>query len=177
MDSITVGGPPGAGTSTLCKLLKDELDIDYVYAGQIFRSMAEEMNLSLAQFNDLCEKDPSYDQLLDNDMMDIARKGNVIVEGRMIGPLCKKFEIPSLKIYIHADPKIRAERILERDGGDLYEAIRGMKDREESEAQRYLEYYGIDPRERTWYDIVIDSTNISPHEELDIILKEMQKNG
>jgi predicted cytidylate kinase len=177
MDSITVGGPPGAGTSTLCKLLKEELDIDYVYAGQIFRDKAREMNLSLAQFSDLCKQDPSYDHQLDNYMIDIARKGNVLVEGRMIGPLCKKFNIPSFRVYIHADPKIRAERIMERDGGDLNEVFERMEDREESEARRYLDFYGIDPRERSWYDIVIDSTNISPPEELFIIIRKLQKNG
>jgi cytidylate kinase len=151
MDSITVGGPPGAGTSTLCKLLKEELDIDYVYAGQIFRDKAREMNLSLAQFSDLCKQDPSYDHQLDNYMIDI--------------------------VYIHADPKIRAERIMERDGGDLNEVFERMEDREESEARRYLDFYGIDPRERSWYDIVIDSTNISPPEELFIIIRKLQKNG
>lgn len=175
MDPITVGGPPGAGTSTLCRLLKEELGVKYVYAGQIFRDKAKKLNMSLAQFSDLCEGDPSYDRRLDNDMMDIARKGNVIVEGRMIGPLCHKFNISSFKIYIHSDPRTRAERVMERDGGDLEEVVRMMEDREESEAQRYLEYYDIDPREIHWYDLVLDSTMISPQEELNIILRELEK--
>lgn len=173
MDSITVGGPPGAGTSTLCRLLKDALDIEYIYAGQIFRDKAGELNMSLTRFSELCEEDPSFDHQLDNDMMDIARKGNVLVEGRMIGPLCSKFEIPSFKIYIDADPRTRAERLMERDGGDINEVLEKMRDREESEAQRYLEYYGIDPRESRWYDLVIDSTGISPEDELNIIMKEL----
>jgi cytidylate kinase len=50
---VTVGGLPGTGTSTLCRLLERELGLPYVYAGQIFRQEAAARGLSLAELNEL----------------------------------------------------------------------------------------------------------------------------
>lgn len=171
---LTVGGPPGSGTSTVCRMLEVELGLEYIYAGQVFRDKANEMGLSLSEFSRLCEEEPEYDKGLDKEMVSRARKGRAILEGRMIGPLCKKENIPSFKIYIFADKEVRANRVGERDGGEIQEVLRTMEDREESEAQRYLQYYDIDPREQHWYDLVIDSSFITPEEEIEIILKAMR---
>ena len=175
METITVGGPPGSGTSTLCNLLRSELDLRYIYAGQIFRDKARDMGMTLADFGKLCESDPSYDIALDEDMIEIAREGDVILEGRMIGPLCKRANIRSIRIYIDADRRIRADRLMVRDGGDIDTVISEMKIREESEARRYISYYDIDPRDKKWYDIVIDSSHMTPEEELDLIMDRIGK--
>lgn len=169
-----MGGPPGSGTSTICRLLEKELEIQYIYAGQIFRDKARSLGLTLSEFGALCEKDPNYDKQLDTEMMELARKGDVLIEGRMSGPLCAMNSIPSFRIYMDADVKVRAGRVLERDGGDLEKVVQQMNEREKSEAQRYVDYYNIDPREAKWYDLIIDSTDLTPDEELKIILDEMK---
>lgn len=167
---ITVGGPPGSGTSTVCKLLQDKLGLEYVYAGQIFRDMASENGLSLEDFSRKCEGEPEIDIELDRRMTYRARSGDVILEGRMIGPLCKRDDIESVRVYLDADPAIRASRVMERDGGELEKVIQMMSDREGSERIRYLNYYGIDPTDKKWYDLVIDSGAITPGKEVEIIL-------
>ncbi|MFW3146669.1 MAG: (d)CMP kinase [Thermoplasmatota archaeon] len=172
---VTVGGPPGSGTSTLSRLLEEALGLRYVYAGQLFRDKARSMGLTLAEFGELCEKDQGYDRELDDMMMDIARKGDVILEGRMTGPLCHLHAVESFKVYVDANPFVRAERVLERDGGTLEEVVSMMREREESEIQRYREYYDIDPRERKYYDMVIDSSELSPPEELKMVLGGLQR--
>ena len=48
---VTVGGPPGSGTSTLCRLLEEALDLKYIYAGQLFRDKAASMGLTLADIS------------------------------------------------------------------------------------------------------------------------------
>lgn len=173
METITVGGPPGSGTSTVCLILKDTLKIEYVYAGRIFRDMAIELGLTLEEFGALCERDRSYDSSLDERMLTRARLGDVLIEGRMIGPLCNKFDIPSFRILIGADSSVRSERILERDGGEIDDVVRLMKEREASEKKRYLNYYGIDPNDPAYYDLVIDSTHLSPREEIELILEKL----
>jgi predicted cytidylate kinase len=172
---ITVGGLPGSGTSTVCRLLKDRTGYDYVYAGQIFRDMAGERNMSLSEFGKLCEEDPDVDRDLDLRMLDLARqRSEVILEGRMTGPLCKREGIKALKIYLDARPSVRAERLKERDGGEIEEVIGIMMEREDSERKRYLNYYGIDPTSPEFYDLVIDSSDISPEEEMEIILRGLE---
>lgn len=175
MESIIVGGPPGSGTSTVCRLIQKELDIPYIYAGQIFRDKAKALELTLSQFGDLCEEDPRYDKELDDEMMEIAKGKDVLIEGRMIGPLCSEKGIPSFRIYIDADPMTRAERVMERDGGSIEEVMEKMRDREESEAERYLRYYNIDHRDPSYYDLIIDSSDITPEEELALIMEKLGK--
>jgi predicted cytidylate kinase len=140
MGIITVSGPPGSGTSTACTLLEEKTGFLYIYAGNIFREMAKERGMDLLQFGKLCETDSSVDRELDTRMMEIAKSGdNLILEGRMTGALCKKEDISSFKIYIDADPRTRALRIMERDGGNIEEVIKQMKLREDSEIKRYEE--------------------------------------
>ena len=54
---ITVSGLPGSGTSTACDTLCEKLGWAYVNAGRIFRELAEESGLSLAEFGERAEVD------------------------------------------------------------------------------------------------------------------------
>jgi predicted cytidylate kinase len=172
---VTIGGPPGSGTSTVSMILMEITGFDYIYAGSIFREMAKERGLSLAEFGKLCENDKKVDMDLDLKMINFARSSkDMILEGRMTGPLCKRENILALKVYIDADIKLRAERVMERDGGSIDDVYMKMERREASEARRYLDYYGIDPREHHHYDIVIDSTNMTPEEEVDLIMEHLR---
>ncbi len=172
---ITVGGPPGSGTSTVCKLLSERTGYKYVYAGEIFRNLAHERNLSLLEFGRSCEDDPEIDRALDERMLELARSGeNMILEGRMTGPLCKMENIVSLKVFIFAEKEVRARRLMERDGGVLKEVIENMEDRESSECKRYEDYYGVDPEDHTHYDIVLDSSKLTPEEVVELIFGRLE---
>ena len=86
---VTISGLPGSGTSTACALLRDKLGWSYVNAGQIFRDLAREAGLSLADFGRRAEGDASIDRALDARMVEIAqtaRSGQpIILEGRVTG--------------------------------------------------------------------------------------------
>lgn len=167
---IAVGGPPGSGTSTVCRILRERTGFKYVYAGEIFRNLARERCLSLLEFGRTCENDPDIDRTIDEMMLELARSGeDMILEGRMIAPLCKMENIGSLRVFIFADKEVRARRLMERDGGVLEEVIEKMEERELSERRRYEDFYGVDPEDHSHYDIVIDSSKLTPDEEVDII--------
>ncbi len=168
---LTIGGPPGSGTTTVCRILEERLEARYVYAGDIFRKTAENKGLTLAQFGKMCEEDPIWDQALDGEMIQIAMDGDVILEGRMTGPMCKIEGVASFRVYIDADREVRAMRVMERDGGELEEVMESMRDREESEALRYKNIYAVDPRDSVWYDMVIDSSNLTPEEIADRVMR------
>jgi len=170
---ITVGGPPGSGTSTLCRALQERTSLRYVYAGQIFRDMAKERGLSLMDLSRISASDPSIDNDLDSKMMIEAKKGNAILEGRMIGPLCSREGVPSVRIYVDADPKVRAARVHGRDGGEFSEVLKNMFEREQLERERYKEFYNIDPADPIWYDLVLDSTSMDPEQVLGAVLDKL----
>lgn len=160
--AITVGGLPGTGTSTLCRLLQERTGLQYVYAGQIFRDEAARRGMDLADFGRLCERDPSVDQALDEQQVAFLREGGLILEGRLSGWLAYRERIPALKVWITCRTSERVARIVEREGGDPDAQRARMLERQESEAERYKRYYGIDLRDMAPYDLVLDSTHSPP---------------
>lgn len=161
---VTVGGLPGTGTSTLCRLLERELGLPYVYAGQIFRQEAAGRGMSLAELNELAQRDPSVDRHLDERQLELLRKGNVILEGRMSGWLAHTNGIEALKVWITCDPDERIRRLVDRDGGDPAEQRKATEARVVQEQDRYRRYYGADLGKAEIYNLVLDSTSTPPQE-------------
>lgn len=162
--TVTVGGLPGTGTTTLCKLLQDRLALPYTYAGALFREEAKARGLSLAEFGALSQKDPSIDERLDDRQVHMLRKGGLILEGRLSGWLANRYKLPAVKVWVHCDESERLRRIVDRDGGTLKEQADLTWAREQSEADRYRRYYGVDLKDTSFYDLVLDSTHKLPEQ-------------
>ena len=153
---ITISGLPGSGTTTVAKLLSEDLSVELISAGELFRQIAKEKKLPLEHFNKLAETDDDFDRQIDERQAEEAMKReNVIVEGRLSG-----FFVPDadLKIWLKAPVEVRARRIAAREGITYEEALSAMKSRERSENNRYEQYYGINLDDFSIYDLVIDSS-------------------
>lgn len=175
MTVITISGKPGSGKTTVAKLLEKKLNIKYIYSGMIFRELAKEHGMSLEDFGKYCEEHSNVDFELDNRQVQLMKKGDVIIDGRLAGWLANKNKIPAFKIAIIADLDIRAKRIVNRENGDIEEKKKEIIKREKSESARYNKYYGADMKDYSIYDLVIDSNDKSPEEIVDIIIKELKK--
>lgn len=171
---ITIGGPPGSGKSTAAERLSRRLGVRLVCAGQMFREMARERNLSLAEFGRLAEKEWDIDRELDKRVLAEAQ-GDVIVEGRLSGPLLALKGIDAFRVYLDAEPEIRAARTADRERKHLPEALKEIQERERSETQRYRDIYGVDIWDTTMYDLVIDSSAMTPDEVLDRIVQGLDR--
>lgn len=160
---IAIAGAPGTGTTTLSKLLSDRLKMPHVYAGAIFREMAREHDMSLAEFGEYAEEHPEIDRSLDLRMIAIAQKGGCILEGRMVVWQCREAAVTALKILLEAPEDVRARRVADREHiGDVESVLRENRHREASEAKRYREIYGIDPNDPRQYDLVLSSEDKLP---------------
>lgn len=175
MTIITISGLPGAGTTTIATLLEKKLGLKYVYSGDIFRKMAEKYNMSLEEFGSYCERHKEVDEQLDRYQLEILQKGNAIVEGRIAGWLAHRNHITSTKVLLEADLETRADRIVKRENGDIEKRKKEILKRENSEATRYNKYYNIDLDDTSIYDIVVDSSDKTPDEIVEIIIKEIKK--
>ena len=160
--TVTVGGLPGTGTTTLCKVLQQRLGLPYMYAGALFREEARRRGLTLAEFGALCQRDPSIDAALDDRQEFLLRKGGLIMEGRLSGWIAQRKRLPALKVWILCDEPERLRRIVDRDGGTLEQQASATWAREESEADRYRRYYSVDLKDTSFYDLVLDSTHLLP---------------
>lgn len=175
MVTITVSGTPGSGKTTVVRRLAEKLGLKYVYSGMIFREMAEKHNMSLEEFGRYCEKNKEIDKQLDDQQLAVLRKGDVVVEGRIAGWIAYRNDLPALKVLIDADLDIRAGRIVKREKGDVKERKQEILVREKSEATRYKNYYDIDLKDTSIYDVVIDSSDKTPGEIVDIIIRKIER--
>ncbi len=153
---ITISGLPGSGTTTVARLLSAELSMELISAGEMFRQLAADRQLHLAQFSKLAEEKDDFDRWIDEKQCEEGMKrDNVIIEGRLSGFL---LHAADLKIWLKAPEEVRARRIATREHISYEAAISAMRARERSERTRYMRYYGIDLNDLTGYDLIIDSS-------------------
>ena len=173
---IAVSGLPGSGTTTTGRRLAARLQWRYINAGSIFRAMAAEAGVSLAEFGRRAETDSRIDRGLDARMVEEARRGRkVILEGRVTGWMAARHGLPGLKVWLRASAPARAARIGRRDGQTPKEALRAMEEREGSEAARYARHHGIDMGDLSVYDLVVDTERNSPGQVTELIISRLQR--
>jgi cytidylate kinase len=153
---LTVSGPPGSGKSTTAAALAAEFGIEHVSGGDIFRSLANERGYSLAEFNELAEEDDEIDRDLDRRLQQIAReRDDVLLESRLSGWLAA--DEADVRIWLDAPLSVRAARIADREDKSVEQAETETEEREASEHERYLDYYGIDISDLSIYDLSINT--------------------
>jgi predicted cytidylate kinase len=172
---ITISGPPGSGKTTVCKLLAARLGYRYIISGNVFREMAAKLSLSLTEFGKLAEGDPKYDRMIDDSMVTMAAAdSDIVLEGRLAGHNLARQDMTAFKVYLDADPIVRAARIMEREKGDLKAVMTEMLEREQCEAARYSQWYGIDINDKSVYDLMVDTSDAPPEKVVEIIVKSLE---
>ena len=172
---ITISGPPGSGKTTACNRLSEILGLKAVVFGKILRELAAEKHLSLLEFGQLAEKDPSIDEAIDAKILEIARENeNIILESRLSAYMLSRNSIPAFKIYLGASPEVRMSRIGVREGQSLEDAKKETIERQASEAKRYMMYYNIDINDMSVYDLVVNTDELDPDGVIDTILKAIE---
>lgn len=167
---VTVSGPPGSGKSTSAAGVANALGYRHVSGGDIFRNLAAERDLSLAEFGALAEEDERIDRNLDKRLRTIARtEDNVVLESRLAGWMAG--EHADLRIWLHAPLEIRASRIASREEWSTAEAAAKTKVREASEHRRYEAYYDIDFSDTSIYDLAVNTARWSEDGVIDILVR------
>ena len=170
---ITLSGLPGSGTTTVAKILSERLNLEYISAGIIFRRLAKESGLSLAEFGKMAENDSEFDLMIDKRQKEVAmNKDDILVEGRLSGFMVDA----DLKVWIDAPLDVRAKRIVERENVPLKEATEDIVVREACEHTRYMSYYNIDLKDLHIYDLIIDSSKLDPQSIADKIISALGEN-
>ncbi|AAG19965.1 MULTISPECIES: (d)CMP kinase [Halobacterium] len=166
---VTISGPPGSGKSTVASTLADHLSYEHISGGDIFRGLAEDRDLTLAEFNELAEEDPQIDKDLDRRLRETARgRDDIVLESRLAGWMAGEYA--DIKIWLDAPMSVRARRIAEREDKTPAAARAETEAREESETQRYEEYYAIDFDDITIYDLSVNTARWGPDAVTDIVL-------
>ena len=140
---VAIGGPPGSGKTTVGERFAAAHGYVLVSAGQKFRARAKERGLSLEAFGAAAASDPEIDRALD--------------------------PLPRLKVLIDAPLAVRAQRIAGREKTSVKAAEKEIVERARLERGRYKSLYGIDLEDRSLYDLVIDSSDKTPDQIVDLV--------
>jgi cytidylate kinase len=170
---ITVSGPHGTGKSTYAKALAAALSLRYVSAGELFRDLAKQQNVSLEALSREAAENPDIDRMLDERTKAEAKKGSVVIDAQLGAWMAK--DLATVKVLLTAPDDVRFKRIAERDGTQIEAARKETQYRELIQQQRYKKYYGIDVTDLSIYDLKID-TSLHPIEETKAIVIETVQN-
>lgn len=180
---ITISGTPGSGKSTAAEMLAKKLKAERIYVGGIRRELAREKGMTLQELNQYAATHPETDVDVDTKAAALARELEkkrkiVIVEGRTQF----HFLPDSVKIFMKVNPEEGAKRIWKdlqnkaaqekRNEGNIpsFEVMKKrIYEREEEDAQRYKKYYQIDHRDESQYDLIIDTTYLTPEKTVEKI--------
>jgi cytidylate kinase len=173
---ITITGDLGSGKSTVSRLLCERLNYDFVYTGKIQREIADRYLMTTLELNQYAETHPEIDEEIDATFKSLNNSTDLIVDSRLAW-----FFIPkSFKVFLKTDVIVSAKRITgdHQRGSEKYasveEAVNNIIARKESENKRYMELYGANCSDLSNFDLVIDTSFITPEDVADRILAGYQ---
>ncbi len=175
---ITISGHPGSGTSTLVDGICKAKGWSSLNGGQIFRDEAKNRGMNLAEFGDLCANDFSVDKSLDEILKSnmLNPDGPEVMESRLSGWWAHLLELDCIRIWLHVSEEVRAQRVVNREGILLEEALLGNRKRSEIDLARYQEMYGINPEDSTPYTHVVDASDLDSVGVLDAVMGILEGN-
>ncbi|MGB9709097.1 MAG: (d)CMP kinase [Infirmifilum sp.] len=157
---IAVSGTPGSGKTTYSRFISEYYGLRYVSSGHLFREIARERGIDFLQLHREAEKNMEIDMLIDQKAIIEALYGGVVVEGHLAVWVLK--DIAHIKVIFDAPREVRAERIAKRDGISFEEALEEIIQREKSNYERALKYYGLNIRDYSVADLVVSTQHLPP---------------
>lgn len=177
---ITISGLPGSGKSTIGKMLAQKLGYKFYSMGDLRGKMAMDRGLTIDELNALGEKEDWTDRQADEYQEKLGKaEDNFIVDGR----ISFHFIPHSFKVFLDVDLKEAAKRVFanqrpdEAQAKNVEELASRMRARADQDDLRYKKYYGITFRDKKAFDLVIDTTDLTPAEILDRIWQALPKSN
>ena len=162
---------PGSGKSSVAKLLAKKLGYKRFSSGDFQRNLAKERGLIIKELGDLEAKDPELDMLVDKRQEEFGKKYDNFVIDAWLGA---KFIPHSKKIFLYAEQETRAKRIFNDKSNKQRMDSEKLQDFEQTKTNMIKRDKVNVERWKKYYDLVIDTTNITVKEVVDKILKAIK---
>ena len=166
---ISITGAPGTGKTSVGKLIAKRLGYNFYSVGDLRGKMAIERGITIDELNRIGETDASTDTSVDDYQRELGiKEDNFVIEGR----LSWNFIPHSFKVMLQCEVPVAAKRIFDarkrenegREDEPIYPSVeaaeQAIKDRMASDVLRYQKHYGLDYRDPSHYDLVLDTTAI-----------------
>lgn len=171
MVTVAISGFHGTGKTTAAKALAEKFDLRRISAGEVFRRMAGERDMDLAEFSEYVEDNPRIDKRIDRRTVDEAKKEDVLIDARLAGWMAENADI---RVLLTAPLEERVRRIADRENRPFDEVMEETLAREESERGRYMELYDIDVDDHSVFDLVINTGKFNKEEMVRVLEKAIE---
>ncbi len=176
---ISLSGDLAAGKGTVSDILIKDLNYGIYRNGEYARKLARDMGLNITSFNAYLGEHPEIDMKIEKSATEYAKEhDNFIIDARL-----GWYAVPeSFKVYLRVDIDEAAKRAFEdekRKGTEEFSSIEEQKQdlitRFNLENERYWKLYHVHKEDMSNYDLVIDTTKLTPQEVAEIIKREYFK--
>jgi cytidylate kinase len=175
---ITIWGKAGAGKSTCTWLLAERLWYTVISIGDMKRKLAESRWISIQEFNELGELPENraeFDEKYEEFQKSVPLTSKVILDSRL-SYWCQP---KAFNIFLDVDETIAAQRIREANRstdnhGTLEATLEENRKRTQGELSRYMQLYQTNPQDLTNYDLVIDTTRLTPDQVVEKIIARFE---
>ncbi len=179
---VCIGGMAGSGKSTLARKIAQKYKLEYTSGGDALRALAVEKGYKTLgrgwwesteglRFLDERAEDESFDEAVDEKLLQMARKGNVVLDSWTMPWLLDG----AYKMWLEASPERRAKRIAGRDGITFEEALSALRRKERLTKTIYKKIYGFDLGEDfAPFNFILDTDNLESEEVFRIVCMVME---
>ena len=170
-EKISLAGDLGSGKSTLSRILVERLGMEYYSTGNICREVAARHHISVVEMNRYMETHPELDHEIDDGLAALSDDPRpLLIDSRMAW----HFTRGTFRVYLSTALEVSAARIHAAGRSDEHftsveETAEKIRQRQESESRRYLSFYGVDNRDLSHYDLIVDTTYASPEAVADCV--------
>ena len=176
MDKISLAGDLGSGKSTVSKIIIDRLGAEYYSTGSAVRAIAEKRGMTVTELNIYMETHPEIDTEIDDGLVALSDVDKLmIIDSRMAW----HFTRGTFKVYLSTDIETSALRIMNANrtgehAATLEETILQTAERRDSEKKRYFTQYGVNIKDLSNYDLVVDTTVATPEQVAECIVTSFE---
>lgn len=176
LEIISLSGEPASGKGAVSNLLSEKLNYGIYRNGEYFRKLAKDKNMSVTEFNIYVESHPEIDKQIEQSASIYAENHTKFIIDARLG----FYAVPnSFKVYLTVDIDEAAKRAFNdqnRKDTEIFkteeEQKKDLLTRKNLETERYKNLYNVDKTDLNNYNLVIDTTNKTPNEVVDLIINE-----
>ncbi|MDR0373283.1 MAG: cytidylate kinase family protein [Nitrososphaerota archaeon] len=166
---LCISGLAGTGKSTLAKKLAQKYTLRYYSGGDALKDLAKQEGYDISlqgwwespdglKFLKDRASDPKFDRAVDEQLLEYAKQGNVLLDSWTMPWLLKG----GFKIWLEASIEQRAARVAERDCMPFAEARKMLEEKESRTKAIYKRLYDFDlGADLTPFDFVLDTDNLT----------------